>query len=345
MGLFAVVEPLQPSEGSEPAKPSNPAPRVEPPKPATPGGMGGRGGMGGGMGGMGGMGHGFAYGHVGRLATSVVPQRDFDSLIETITSTVEPTTWDEVGGPGSIRSFDATTGMLIFSQTQETHQRTERLLEQIRATNSKVPLVTVRALWLLLDMKQLDDLLASKSGKAGGVDRKSLRAMAEKAKGYVGMISCFSGQTVHIASSHGRSAVVGAIPVVGSGIGYQPIVSNPQCGAMLQVTPQVRPGAKTAVVDLWSSVVRSEGQGEQIRFLSGRSARKKGDKGCQNEHAAGPSVTLDRVNVAVEQLGTTLRLPLGEATLVGGLTREPSADQANAAAAPQLYLFIEVTAE
>ena len=235
--------------------------------------------------------------------------------------------------------------MLIFSQTQEMHQKTEKLLEQIRAARSKVPLVTVRALWLLLDMKQLDDLLASKSGKDGGIDRKALREMADKAKGYAGTISCFSGQTVHIASGHGRSAVVGAIPVVGSGIGYQPIVSNPQCGAMLQVTPQVLPGAKTAVVDLWSSVVRSEGPREQIHFLSGKPASEKGDKGGKNEEAAEPSVTLDRVNLAVEQLGTTLRLPLGEATLVGGLTREPSADQAHAAAAPQLYLFIEVTAK
>jgi Protein of unknown function (DUF1598) len=32
-------------------------------------------------------------------------QADFDSLIELITSTVRPTTWDEVGGPGSIQEF------------------------------------------------------------------------------------------------------------------------------------------------------------------------------------------------------------------------------------------------
>jgi hypothetical protein len=32
-------------------------------------------------------------------------QADFDSLIELITSTVRPTTWDEVGGPGSIQEY------------------------------------------------------------------------------------------------------------------------------------------------------------------------------------------------------------------------------------------------
>jgi hypothetical protein len=348
-GLFAVVEPLPPGEGNEPAKPSSPAPQKEPPKPATPsgrGGMGGgrSGGMGGMGGGMGGMGGGLAHGSAGGPPTSTASQRDFDSLIDLIKSSVKPTTWDDVGGPGTIAPLDGPTGMLVFGQTQDTHQKTEKLLEEIRAARAKVPLVTVRALWLLLDMKQLDDLLASKSGKDGGIDRKTLREMADKVKGYTGTISCFSGQTVHIASAHSRSAVVGAIPVVGSGIGYQPIVSNPQCGAMLQVTPQVRPGTKTAVVDLWSSVVRSDGPGEQIHFLNGKPACKKGKKGDDNEGAAEPSMILDRVNVAVEQLGTTVRLPLGEATLVGGLTREPSADQAHAAAAPQLYLFIEVTA-
>ena len=32
-------------------------------------------------------------------------QADFDSLIELITSTVRPTSWDEVGGPGSVQEF------------------------------------------------------------------------------------------------------------------------------------------------------------------------------------------------------------------------------------------------
>lgn len=32
-------------------------------------------------------------------------QADFDSLIELITSTIQPTTWDEVGGPGPSRRF------------------------------------------------------------------------------------------------------------------------------------------------------------------------------------------------------------------------------------------------
>jgi hypothetical protein len=41
-------------------------------------------------------------------------QADFDSLIDLITSTVQPTTWDDVGGPGSIAPFP--TGVYVDPQ-------------------------------------------------------------------------------------------------------------------------------------------------------------------------------------------------------------------------------------
>jgi len=42
------------------------------------------------------------------------PQPDFDSLIELITSTVQPATWDAAGGPGSIKPFP--TGVYVDAQ-------------------------------------------------------------------------------------------------------------------------------------------------------------------------------------------------------------------------------------
>jgi hypothetical protein len=318
--------------------PSSPQP---PSKPTPPGGAGG--GMGGGgMGGMGGRG-GSARGHFTPAPPPVGTAFDFDSLIDLITSTVNPTNWDSVGGPGSIAPFESGAApLLILSQTQDTHQKVEKLLGDIRATRLRLPMVTIRATWLALDLNQLDELLASTSGKDGGIDRKVLREMATKVKGCVGTITCFSGQTVHIASGRSRSAIIGAIPVVGSGIGYQPVVTNPQSGAVLQVTPQVLPGMQAAVVDLWSSVVRGDKPAEQVCFLSGEPSSDKADKKGGDGH---PTVTLDRVNAAVEQLGTTLKVALGEPTLVGGLTREAPTEQESAAGAPQLYLFIEATAK
>jgi len=97
-----------------------------PPQTGTPqnlGGFGGPGGMGGGA------------------------QADFDSLIELITSTIQPTTWDEVGGPGSIREF-ATNLSLVISQTQEVHEQIVDLLEQLRKLQDLQVTIEVRFITL-----------------------------------------------------------------------------------------------------------------------------------------------------------------------------------------------------
>jgi hypothetical protein len=58
---------------------------------------------------------------------------DFDQLIETITSTVKPTTWDSVGGPGSIAPGTyASAKVLVIAQTGEVHDLIAELLDKIR---------------------------------------------------------------------------------------------------------------------------------------------------------------------------------------------------------------------
>lgn len=56
---------------------------------------------------------------------------DFDSLIELIQETIEPDSWDEAGGPGSIREFPLNLSIII-SATQDVHDQIESLLEQLR---------------------------------------------------------------------------------------------------------------------------------------------------------------------------------------------------------------------
>lgn len=58
-------------------------------------------------------------------------QADFDSLIDLITSTIKPTTWDEVGGPGSAKVFENRMS-IVLSQTQEVHEEIENLLARLR---------------------------------------------------------------------------------------------------------------------------------------------------------------------------------------------------------------------
>ncbi len=63
---------------------------------------------------------------------TVVPSSG-GTLIEMITGTVEPTSWDEVGGPGSIAgvSFRG-VDVLVVSQTQDVHEQVARLLDTLR---------------------------------------------------------------------------------------------------------------------------------------------------------------------------------------------------------------------
>lgn len=68
--------------------------------------------------------------------SSVRPQADFDSSIELITSNIQPTTWDNVGGPGSLIAFEPTLD-LVVSATTDVHDAIAEQLRQLR----ELPLV------------------------------------------------------------------------------------------------------------------------------------------------------------------------------------------------------------
>ncbi|TWT33185.1 general secretion pathway protein GspD [Blastopirellula retiformator] len=85
--------------------------------------MGGPGGMGGGV------------------------QPDFDSLIQLITTTIEPESWEELGGPGAVQPFQ-TNLSLVVSQTQEVHDKIADLLEQLRRLQDLQVTIEVRFITL-----------------------------------------------------------------------------------------------------------------------------------------------------------------------------------------------------
>jgi len=74
-------------------------------------------------------------------------QADFQSLIELIQQTVEPTTWNTVGGQGAIQPFD-TNLSIVVSQTQEVHERIADLLEQLRRLQDLQVTIEVRFITL-----------------------------------------------------------------------------------------------------------------------------------------------------------------------------------------------------
>ncbi|MCU0978437.1 MAG: outer membrane protein assembly factor BamD [Pirellulaceae bacterium] len=65
---------------------------------------------------------------------------DFDTLIDIITGTVAPQSWDTVGGPGSVEGTSVrNTDVIILSQTQEVHEQIAELLERLRAVAGGQP--------------------------------------------------------------------------------------------------------------------------------------------------------------------------------------------------------------
>ena len=63
---------------------------------------------------------------------------DFDPLIETITTTIQPESWDEAGGPASVDGFANRSIMaLVVSQTPQVHQEISALLDSLRNKNEQ----------------------------------------------------------------------------------------------------------------------------------------------------------------------------------------------------------------
>ena len=74
-------------------------------------------------------------------------QADFDSLIDLITTTVRPDTWDAGGGAGTIAPFE-TNLSIVVSQTQEVHEEIVDLLEQLRRLQDLQVTIEVRFITL-----------------------------------------------------------------------------------------------------------------------------------------------------------------------------------------------------
>jgi general secretion pathway protein D len=117
-------------------------------------------------------------------------QADFDSLIDLITSTIAPTTWDSAGGLGSVAPFE-TNLTLVVSQTQEVHEQIADLLQQLRRLQDLQVTIEVRFI-------NLNDNFFERIG----VDFD------------FNIDDNFTGPFVPISADNGRSAVIGLDPVV-----------------------------------------------------------------------------------------------------------------------------------
>ena len=339
------------------------------------GGMGGTGGMGGSVGGgMGGMGGGMSGGMGGGGGTDVpdtppsTPRSakiTIDDLILVMTSVVAPETWPESGGEGEVQCLGTS---LVIRQTAKVHEQIKSLLEQLRESSDKQKTVAIDARWLLLTSDELESLMPPNDGGTAQIDRKVLGEFTRRPSSLRGQTNCFTGQLVYLVSGTRRNVVTSVVPVVGSlerpqegqyallpggarileaqtiqssrSVGYQPVISTPNLGVLLQIRPTLIPGDSRAIVDLRSTLTVL---GESVPDVAAPSSNR--------EYPLMPKV--DRVAIETQEFATTLSVSLGQPTLAGGLTYigswgntlqdRPGAEGEDAVSeVPQLYLIVEL---
>jgi hypothetical protein len=265
-------------------------------------------------------------------------QQDVDSVIKLIQETVDPESWKDNGGQtGTLRLM---RGRLVVTQNAANQKAVESLLKQLSEGQE---LVRVTADWVMLspaDLAKLTKPQAAGKATSGArvVDSAVLEKMRSEQMHFHAELVGFSAQTVHLVSGRERTLVTNATPVVSTdAVAYSPILSNVGGGLALQVNPRIDPDHQTALVTLLSTytevdqpttapaeVTSTTRPSDRSQVLSGRE-----------------TVRLQGVAEVVQELQTSVRLPLGVPVIVGGMTLEPTTSAANS---PELVLILTVTA-
>jgi beta-lactamase regulating signal transducer with metallopeptidase domain len=104
--------------------------------------------------------------------TPEVIKPDFDSLIDLITTTIRPDSWDRVGAKGEI-SVATNTLSLVIRQEEQVHQMIGDLLRQLRR---------LQDIQVVLTLERLEVSSAELAIAAGKTEHSPLAAVAENAK-------------------------------------------------------------------------------------------------------------------------------------------------------------------
>jgi len=304
------------------------------------------------------------------------PRTSMDDLVNAITSTIEPTKWDEVGGPCAIAQLGTA---LLISATAEMHEQIENLLDSFRKRWGTLRTVSLEADWLWLSKAQLASLLAARQPKPGEppafglVDETAWQKLAEQAgkeggqqrMGYHAVVTCYNGQVAHAVSGGQSLAVVGMVPVVDSSMPIMPPPTVPAGDGKEKKgdAPAPAPAVPTPPTVFnpfaYQPVMATLQEGAVLQVMPIASISGKYvavDCHSRVAHltpapqgaAAGAASSIrdvvgaiDRPRLAIQHLETTVRIPADRRMLVGGMTFEGQP----VAGSPNLYLFLKVTVQ
>jgi hypothetical protein len=157
---------------------------------------------------------------------------DYDSLIDSITSTIVPTDWDDVGGPCHILA-NKPQQLLTVVATRDVHEQVAWYLDTLRHRVETRPQIRIEAHWLWLTEPELASLLGDQgkaSPSAGDVVdeaawkkvRQQKREDANDSAGdfvemgsFEAILKGQNGQLISGVSGRQTRVMVTLIPVVG----------------------------------------------------------------------------------------------------------------------------------
>jgi len=265
-----------------------------------------------------------------------------EELTGMLTAVVDPDSWTTDQFPGSGDAVIKVLGnLLVIRQTEENHKRIAETLDAVRTAARLPALVTIEARWLVADEKALARLAPARGGRSSPVREVDEAALdkADLAVPYRGRITCFSGQAVHTFAGRAQAVLVDMIPVVSSdAVAYRPVMKVIQWGPVLEACTTILPDAKTAVLEVDSTV-------SELVELRERKTRAIARSNPPN--IIQPIEAIDCPDFLAHKLRTTVKVPLDKLVLVGGLSVACGAADAKAPRDERdaMYLLVKVTAE
>lgn len=282
-------------------------------------------------------------------------QSSMDDLVNVIQTTISPELWDAEGG-GSVAKLG---NALIISADTATHDQIDAMLNLFRKRWGTVRTVSLEAYWLWMTEAELAPAMTDVPAKpTKGNDLKTFglikadswkklledrqKADSKHRRGWQAKITCYNGQTVHTVSGAQRLSVVQVRPIILRGdeekpegrIAYRPEVSLIQEGAALQITPIAGVTGETVLLDIHSRVC-----------LPAEKPVEKAKEVVEKLPAEGDPAqivnVIDQSRLMMQHFSTTLRIPVGEPMLVGGMTfsSQPQPGEAN------LYLVVRLAVQ
>jgi len=262
-----------------------------------------------------------------------------EELVEIVKRTVNSATdrrvakWsDEEGGPAVIESMAiADAAYLIVAQTREGLEKTEDLLDQLRAESDVGgPVLTIHAQWVEVDEGKAPQFVGRDPKRrvpleiaSGDLEKAGAKTL------YRGTTTCFDHQTVFVSSGKLKAYLGDVTPVVAEDcVGIDPLIHHLLVGALLEVRPMLSKQRDTVLLDFRSFV----NQGGTVE------SKPLPDFGMISRQQGAMRVDIAYPEIDFHTLRGSIRIPLDKTVLVGGCTSAKMKDR------KVLYLVVEVSA-